>query len=233
MKQIETKSTGTERIMNLSSSKWRRPGREALLLLYWIPHFIWFELITYLTPRMNPHVIYSPTDDWIPFLEVFILPYVLWYFYIAAVQLYFLFKNKRDLINVTKLLYIALFVSMLICTLFPSTHELRPAVFPRDNLLTDAVKFLYSIDNPTMPACILPSMHVLVSLVLAAAVLKSECLRGKTLIKAGACVLSVLICAATVFIKQHSIVDVYAACALFVPIYFAVYFIWKTKEEAA
>ena len=83
------------------------------------------------------------------------------------------------------------------------------------------------------PACILPSMHVLVSLVLAAAVLKSECLRGKTLIKAGACVLSVLICAATVFIKQHSIVDVYAACALFVPIYFAVYFIWKTKEEAA
>ena len=85
MKQIETKSTGTERIMNLSSSKWRRPGREALLLLYWIPHFIWFELITYLTPRMNPHVIYSPTDDWIPFLEVFILPYVLWYFYIAAV----------------------------------------------------------------------------------------------------------------------------------------------------
>ena len=67
----------------------------------------------------------------------------------------------------------------------------------------------------------------------AAAVLKSECLRGKTLIKAGACVLSVLICAATVFIKQHSIVDVYAACALFVPIYFAVYFIWKTKEEAA
>ena len=156
MKQIETKSTGTERIMNLSSSKWRRPGREALLLLYWIPHFIWFELITYLTPRMNPHVIYSPTDDWIPFLEVFILPYVLWYFYIAAVQLYFLFKNKRDFINVTKLLYIALFVSMLICTLFPSTHELRPAVFPRDNLLTDAVKFLYSIDNPTMPACILP-----------------------------------------------------------------------------
>ena len=99
-------------------------------------------LVTYLTPRMNPHVIYSPTDDWIPFLEVFILPYVLWYFYIAAVQLYFLFKNKRDFINVTKLLYIALFVSMLICTLFPSTHELRPAVFPRDNLLTDAVKFL-------------------------------------------------------------------------------------------
>ena len=42
-----------------------------------------------------------------------------------------------------------------------------------------------------------------------------------------------LICASTVFIKQHSIVDVYAACALFVPIYFAVYFIWKTKEEAA
>ena len=81
--------------MNSSTSKWRRPGKEALLLLYWVPHFLWFELITYLTPRMNPHVIYSPLDDRIPFLEMFILPYVLWYFYIAAVQLYFLFKNKR------------------------------------------------------------------------------------------------------------------------------------------
>ena len=155
--------------MNSSTSKWRRPGKEALLLLYWVPHFLWFELITYLTPRMNPHVIYSPLDDRIPFLEVFILPYVLWYFYIAAVQLYFLFKNKKDFLDVTKLLYIALFVSMLVCTLYPSTHELRPAVFPRENLLSAAVGFLYSIDNPTMPACILPSMHVLVSLVLAAA----------------------------------------------------------------
>ena len=155
--------------MNSSTSKWRRPGKEALLLLYWVPHFLWFELITYLTPRMNPHVIYSPLDDRIPFLEMFILPYVLWYFYIAAVQLYFLFKNKKDFLDVTKLLYIALFVSMLVCTLYPSTHELRPAVFPRENLLSAAVGFLYSIDNPTMPACILPSMHVLVSLVLAAA----------------------------------------------------------------
>ena len=215
--------------MNSSTSKWRRPGKEALLLLYWVPHFLWFELITYLTPRMNPHVIYSPLDDRIPFLEVFILPYVLWYFYIAAVQLYFLFKNKKDFLDVTKLLYIALFVSMLVCTLYPSTHELRPAVFPRENLLSAAVGFLYSIDNPTMPACILPSMHVLVSLVLAAAVLKADCMRGKPAVKTGACVLSILICAATVFIKQHSIIDVYVACALFVPIYLIVYHFWKTN----
>lgn len=215
--------------MNSSTSKWRRPGKEALLLLYWVPHFLWFELITYLTPRMNPHVIYSPLDDRIPFLEVFILPYVLWYFYIAAVQLYFLFKNKKDFLDVTKLLYIALFVSMLVCTLYPSTHELRPAVFPRENLLSAAVGFLYSIDNPTMPACILPSMHVLVSLVLAAAVLKADCMRGKPAVKTGACVLSILICAATVFIKQHSIIDVYVACALFVPIHLIVYRFRKTK----
>ena len=116
--------------MNSSTSKWRRPGKEALLLLYWVPHFLWFELITYLTPRMNPHVIYSPLDDRIPFLEVFILPYVLWYFYIAAVQLYFLFKNKKDFLDVTKLLYIALFVSMLVCTLYPVsyTHLTLPTI---------------------------------------------------------------------------------------------------------
>ena len=89
--------------------------------------------------------------------------------------------------------------------------------------------FLYSIDNPTMPACILPSMHVLVSLVLAAAVLKADCMRGKPAVKTGACVLSILSGSAKVFIIHESIIDVYVACALFVPIYLIVYHFCKTK----
>ena len=206
--------------------------REALLLLYWIPHFIWYELVVHFTPMMNYHIIHSPLDDAIPFSEIFIIPYSMWFFYIAAVQLYFLIKDRTDFINVTKLLYISLISSMLVCTFYPSTHTLRPDVFPRDNLLTDAVKFLDSIDTPDMPAGILPSMHALVSLVLAAAVLKSRCLRGKPVIKTAACVLSALICASTVLIKQHSVIDVYLAVAFFVPIYIVVYHIWKTKPPA-
>ena len=206
-------------------------NKRCLLLLYWVLHFAWYEVMVDLTPLLGPYVIYSPLDDLIPFCELFIIPYSVWFFYIAAVELYTLVKGSRkDFIDLSKMLTISLFVSMLIATVFPSTHELRPIDFPRDNFLTECVKFLYKIDNPLIPAVIMPSMHVLVSLVLATVVIKSGCYEGKVKVKISACVLSVFICASTVFTKQHSILDVFAAIGLYVIIYIVTYHIWKTKS---
>ena len=51
------------------------------------------------------HVMHSVVDDWIPFNEYFIIPYFLWFAYIAAVILWFFFTNKEDYYRVCILLF--------------------------------------------------------------------------------------------------------------------------------
>jgi membrane-associated phospholipid phosphatase len=56
-------------------------------------------------------------------------------------------------------------------------------------------------------------MHVYGSVVLAAALIRSRIVKGY--IKISGTVLAVLICLSTVFVKQHSIIDLVAAVILF------------------
>ncbi|MEG2003945.1 MAG: phosphatase PAP2 family protein, partial [Clostridia bacterium] len=107
-------------------------------------------------------------------------------------------------------------VSMIICAVYPTMHELRPAVMANNNFCTSIVKSLYSIDNA---AVLLPSMHVLISCLLCIAIWTSESLKKNTLIKISSLILSVAICFSTVLIKQHSILDVILALILVMPFY--------------
>ena len=65
----------------------------AWVLLYAFIYFPWF---TYLERHVtdNYFVIHSVFDDYIPFCEYFIIPYLLWFAYIA-VTLGYLFFNDR------------------------------------------------------------------------------------------------------------------------------------------
>ena len=163
---------------------------EAWFALYWPFHLAFYEFWNKHTMTLNYHIIYSPLDDKIPFVEYFVLPYVTWFFYIAAVLIYFLAHNKRDYLRATFMVDTAMIVSTLICVVYPSVHELRPAVFENSNLCTRLVQLLYSTDNP---AVIMPSMHTSVSVLLAVAIWTSESLRHCTWAKIGSAVLSTLI----------------------------------------
>ncbi|MBD5147766.1 MAG: hypothetical protein HDT19_03125, partial [Oscillibacter sp.] len=87
--------------------------------------------------------------------------------------------------------------------LFPNGQDLRPLAMPRDNPLTALAALLYQIDTNTN---VFPSVHVVGSIGAALAV------RGSRSIPRPACLgvelLAVLICLSTVFIKQHSVLDV-------------------------
>ena len=68
--------------------------KHAWVLLYgfiYLPWFFWLE------SRANQpyHVIHVWLDDKIPFVEYFIVPYLLWFVYIAAVFLYLFFKGTK------------------------------------------------------------------------------------------------------------------------------------------
>ena len=110
-------------------------------------------------------------------------------------------------------------ISLIICMVFPNGQDLRPTEFARDNVLVDIVKILYASDTNTN---VLPSMHVVGSI--AAAVCVFDCKALKSVFyKIGAVVLAALISISTVFIKQHSALDIFASIVVCIPTYLFIY----------
>lgn len=184
--------------------------KHAFVLLYaliYLPWFFWLE------SRANQpyHVIHVGLDDWIPFVEYFIVPYLLWFVYVAAVFLYLFFKNKREFYQYCIFLFTGMTLFLIISTVYPNGHLLRPAAFPRNNIFTLAVQILYQADTATN---IFPSIHVFNSIAAHMAVTNNETLRKNRIIRYGSLLLMVSIILATMFLKQHSVLDVVSGIAL-------------------
>lgn len=179
------------------------------LLLGWVGYFALFFLTENLIPVERCYPVHCRLDDLIPFHEIFLIPYVFWYVLIVLSLLYFMLYNVDGFKNLQKYIIITQVVAMTIYILFPSRQDLRPVMFERDNFLTRCVEFLYAFDTNTG---VCPSLHVAYSLGIA-----SVWLREKTASKPWkvfVLVAVILICLSTMFIKQHSAVDVLAAIPL-------------------
>lgn len=176
------------------------------LLLGWVGYFALYFLTENLIPVGKCHVIHCGLDDIIPFCEWFLLPYVFWYLLIVFSLGYFLlydvdsFKKLQTYIIITQILAMAVYI------IYPSCQNLRPAVFPRENFLTDCISFLYAFDTNTG---VLPSLHCAYSLGIASVWLKAK--DTSKLWKAFVVIAVILICMSTTFIKQHSALDFFAA----------------------
>lgn len=143
--------------------------RHAALLLYFVPYMIWFG---WLQGNARPeHWAGSWIDTLIPFQEIFVIPYLLWFFYVAAAVGYFLVRSKPDYFRLCAFLFGGMTVCLAIYTVFPNGQILRPLVFPRDNLLTDAVRTIYLADPP-INVC--PSIHCFNSIGVNIAIRRSE-----------------------------------------------------------
>ena len=184
-----------------------------LILLYWPLHMLWYELlrINNLSSE-NVLLIESSLDSKIPFCEWFVIPYYSWYLCMAAVLIYPLFKSKREFIRANLLIFGCMVLPMIFCTICPNGIDvaLRPdfASLGRDNFAVRLVQLIYEIDSP--PRNVMPSMHVSVSWAMFFAVLQSRILCKKTYGKIISGIWCILISLSTVFIKQHSILDVFA-----------------------
>ena len=64
------------------------------LLGGWIWYFIMYFLTENLIPAESCHVIHCRIDDWIPFCEWFLIPYVFWYFLIVFTLLYLMLYHE-------------------------------------------------------------------------------------------------------------------------------------------
>ena len=70
-------------------------NKHAFLLLYFCIYFPWFHHLER-TVTTHFHVIHTALDDMIPFCEYFIVPYLLWFGYVAWAVGYFYLKNKDE-----------------------------------------------------------------------------------------------------------------------------------------
>lgn len=181
--------------------------KHAWVFLYALIYMPWF-LFLEKHVTMNYHVVQTALDEEIPFIEYFIVPYMLWFVFIAATFLYFFVTDVQGFYKLAKISFAGMTIFLIICSVFPNGQELRPVVFERDNIFVDAVRMLYRTDTCTN---VFPSLHVFNTLCACIAIHKSQALKKHKAVCIGAYVLGALIIMATMFLKQHSVLDVTGA----------------------
>ena len=110
-------------------------------------------------------------------------------------------------------------IGLVIFLIYPTAQSLRPEIMPRENILTGLVHFLHRIDTPTN---VCPSLHVYDSAgAFIAVILAKDCF--KTFEKYIAGLLTISISLSTLFLKQHSVIDVFWGLIMSIVMYFIIY----------
>lgn len=192
-----------------------------ILILYFPIYMTWFLWLEH-RKNVEYHMIRCIVDDWIPFNELFIIPYLLWFAYVAVVLIFLFFQSDHrwDFYRVAAVLMMGMTTCLIIYTVLPNGQPLRPTDFPRDNILTEIVAHLYSNDTPTN---VCPSIHVYNSVAIHVGLSTSHYFRNKQGWRLASLILCVLICLSTMFLKQHSFVDFVCALILYTVYYIVIY----------
>lgn len=183
-----------------------------LLLLGWVGYFLLYYLTENFIPPERCAPIHCRLDDLIPFNELFLIPYCFWYALVFGSLAFFLLFDVDSFKKLQTYIIITQAVAMAIYIVFPSRQDLRPEVFLRDNFLTRLMAFIYSFDTSTG---VCPSLHVGYSLGIASVWLRDRL--APRWWKVFVVIAVALICVAIAFVKQHSVLDFFAAlplCAL-------------------
>ncbi len=179
------------------------------LLGGWIVYFALYFITENLIPQSACHVVHSRLDDLIPFTEAFVIPYVFWFFLVFGSLLWYLLYDTKRFRQLQCFIMVTQAVAMMVYILWPNMQDLRPAVFPRENIFTWALGIIYAFDTPTG---VCPSLHVAYSLGIASVFLKDP--KAPRWWKVFLVAAVIVISAATAFVKQHSTVDIFWALPL-------------------
>lgn len=203
--------------MNFLKKNWRICC--GLYMFIYLPWFFYLErTITMDTPGL--HVINNAIDDAIPFCEYFIVPYVLWFLYVAAACIFMAKRSSdQEFIRFAASLMIGMSAALTICTFYPNGLTLRPD-HVSDNIFGSIVSALWTTDTSTN---VFPSIHVFNSLAVHIALNKCKALENHRWVRFSSLILCILICMSTLFLKQHSVTDVLGGIALMAILYVLIY----------
>lgn len=215
------------RLNNLTSPAFRH----LLWLLYWPLYLLAFLLIERLCPAAEYHTVHCALDDLIPFCEWFIFPYMAWHVSLVWASLYTLAYAPGAFCRFMQYLVLTTGATIIIYILWPTQQLMRPdlANLGRENLLTRAAGLIYTVDTNTN---VCPSLHCIgaFAVMFAALDVPRFRTRGWTVFFT---IFALMICASTVFMKQHSALDFFFAIPLIVIGWLIVYLprLKKRKSE--
>ena len=190
------------------------------MALYMIFYCVTFAVIENWN-RLHYTIIHTAIDDRIPFCEVFIIPYLLWFAYSVGFTFYMLLTDEKSYHEIGTFLVIGMTAFLAVSIVFPNILMLRPETMPRDNIFTDLCRMLYAVDTPTNVS---PSIHVYNSIAVMIAVWKTDArLMRSRIVKVLMTFLGFMIILSTMFLKQHSFSDVVIATGLAIFSYILIY----------
>ena len=188
-----------------------RIPRGAWVFLYAFIYFPWFLILEH-TVTDRYYLIECPLDYWVPFNEYFIIPYIVWFGYVAGSFLWCLYREeKRFFYQFSGVMCGGMTVALLIYTFFPNGISLRPHIDPAKNIFCYLTSIIYSADTSTN---VFPSLHVYTSAVIGFFAMKSKLVKERPFMKYVTGITSVLIILSTIFLKQHSVLDLAAGVVM-------------------
>ena len=190
-----------------------------LYFLYFLIYYPWYRFlenkVTFFYP-MN-----SIIDNKIPFCKYFIIPYIIWFAYVAFAYVFFYLKDKKSFNKMALFLTIGMTTTMLICTVYPNgLINFRPIINKPDDIFDYLVLFIHNNDTSTN---VFPSIRVYNSIGVNYAIQKYNNFKKNNLTHFISMILCILICLSTIFLKQHAIIDVLGAILLAGIVRFIVY----------
>lgn len=228
MKNANTFDYKSFRLSKLNTPEFRH----IYLLLFWPIFGLLFTLVERgIFPR-DYSVVECELDFMIPFNEFFLIPYLFWFIFLVAANVYTFFFDVDIFKKMLKYFIFTYGITIIIYFLFPTAQELRPAEFARDNFLTRFMRAFYEFDTNTN---VCPSLHVIGSI---AAMLGFWFTKpfNTPVWRTVLVVIVVLICLSTVFLKQHSVLDIPPAlliCAIAYPFTFGNVRLGKKKHAVS
>lgn len=206
-------------------SDWIKTHRYSLVGLYLFVFLAGFFIVQQVITE-PVYILHSVVDDWIPFNEWFVLPYVLWYAWFPGFLLYFMFRDREAYLRLCFVMFTGMTISLIIYVIWPNGLDLRREI-TTDNLCAKLVQLLRTIDSS---ANVCPSIHVSSTMAVHRAIGSAECFRGNKRILWLSCLVTWAICLSTMFIKQHSVIDVVCGWAL-TEVLHRGYRIWEKRRN--
>lgn len=167
------------------------------------------------------YILYVRLDDYIPYIPLFVIPYVLWYLYVAVPAIFLFFKSPQEFIKIALFLSAGMLIACTIYTLFPNGQNLRPELAEYDRTLIALIRLIYTNDTPTNCA---PSIHVIYSVAAHAAITFYNNSRNRiSWLNSVSFIIATLCIVSTVFIKQHSVIDLIMGLIFSGLLYYLIY----------
>ena len=204
--------------------------RHILLLLYWAIYglmFLGVERIFPLFFDIHYTAVWCPLDELIPFCEWFVFPYYFWFVFLIVPGLIWFLWEPEAFRHFMWSVIITYTIGVVIFLVFPNKQELRPVDFARDNFMVEIVRRLYNFDTNTN---VCPSIHVLGAFCVQFAAMKSRIFAGWRW-QLAFWISTILISISTIFLRQHSVLDILAALVIVLFCYVVQFILYPRLRE--